>query len=499
ININISNTANNNTVVAPLILLEGLFVQFASDEPTINLKPLWDGLQGFSQTLEWLKVKLPPPSLPSSKQQHQEPLVLSTSLPLPRLKRLEMDRMEIDPSIWKLAPLMEDVTLCLLPTGAAAAASNSFGNPQETTTTMALDLPDLAAAADVVLHCPLLQKLHLRYSAVHLFDPDSLKIGGRHLKHLSLSVVCANYRKDHNGSFDRNNKTYCHHCCVAAAAEGEEDDGDDKGDLLYYVRHPDRWTWDWPLPQLTYLEVRGDLVAMRFDVVSLLRSCPSLQTIDLEHATERRQQDQYFPLCVKNQVLSIAATTAAATSAADADAAVGADARASSLLSVPSVQNLNLSGTWSIQAAELACLLGVLLPGLQDLRLHVGGMQFFEDDNGVVDCRGLVQLTRNHPALRYCEIDTLPGIQQILQRQQQGGGSIGVATTAQEQLQQEEQQRAEQVKKWLADQLEPMGLTVLDPLQWPIRDDAAGAHAAREIVYRFGGYMNPSYQLKKGE
>ncbi|KAG0227696.1 hypothetical protein BGW42_002780, partial [Actinomortierella wolfii] len=138
------------------------------------------------------------------------------------------------------------------------------------------------------------------------------------------------------------------------------------------------WTWDWPFPALSYLNLTGDLHEITFSF-AILRSCPALKTMVLSHQDKSRR----FPLRVKGIL----------------DASLDMSGNQTLSFTQTSLRMIEIKNNWEVEVDELACLLQVL-PLLSVIEL--GSVHYGE---GFRD-RDLIEITKTHPALTtvYAEV-----------------------------------------------------------------------------------------------
>ncbi|KAG0254165.1 hypothetical protein DFQ27_007006, partial [Actinomortierella ambigua] len=325
-------------------------------------KILQDGLQGFSSTLEKLDVMYPR-SVDGMVDQ-----MFTVPRPLLQLKSLVLREVAIDSSVWDQMPNIEGLTIRFsfpslnLPTTETKDDPNGITAPMTvdvTTTTMATvgqqprRQQPRRQVPEFLLYCPSLLRLNLEDRAVNRVDPNCL----HHLPNLR--------------SLEMSN------CSLARRRIIDGGRDSDEAQEALRMLHPIRWTWDWSLPNLTNLELRGDLNELGFSF-SILRSCPAINSFILLH----RDAACYFPLRVKG-ILD--------TPLDNASSSNGHNSQKPSLACLATV---NLGGDWEIEQEELECLIQAL-PGLKSI--HIKSDHYSEG----LDDRELISMTKTHPSLTY--------------------------------------------------------------------------------------------------
>ncbi|KAG0028886.1 hypothetical protein BGZ81_004346 [Podila clonocystis] len=350
----------------PLVPLQTLFVEYDDMETkstaprakttTAKWKLLQDGLLGFSGTLNWLSVRYP------RSVDGMVDRLFTVPRPLHKLKILFLGEMAIDPSVWDLAPNIENLSIRysfpLLEVPDATAAE-SQDDHSTTTTPMTVDTATTTVAAEqqpqrqlpeFSFHCPKLTHLTLEDRVIGLFDPNCLH-RLPNLREMKLSSWS-----------------------LARKRIVDEGGDSDEAQAALRVLHPTRWSWDWSFPMLNTLTLMGDLHEFGFSF-AILRSCPTLTCVDLTHRDAARR----FPLRAKGIL----------------DVPLDNNNNQSLPFTQSKLTKIQLFKDWDIESDELACLLKAL-PGLMVMCM-MDSVQYVKD----LGDRELIDMTKTHPALRY--------------------------------------------------------------------------------------------------
>ncbi|KAG0227046.1 hypothetical protein BGW41_004003 [Actinomortierella wolfii] len=214
--------------IPPSVPIEGLFVNFSSQGPPIDLQPLSDALYGFANTL--VRLYLTTPLISSLPR--MGPITRTLSC-LHSLIIYSGTAIIIHPSLWKKLPCLSQLIVEFSEVDLETCGDTNLVWP--------------------VMNIPSLKRLSLRGYAARMFDPKSLYNMPK-LEELSVRQLYGYYP------------------------------------LAWATRISELWhdTWDWPLPCLTQLELEVDawLAGVRFE---FLKKCPRLERIQISGGVNDRK------------------------------------------------------------------------------------------------------------------------------------------------------------------------------------------------------------------